>query len=387
MDGVPNKGRCPWHLPSVFQARHLIKQQFQWPAPRILFYKGTVIAVGAAMKNTIRKSLLSGCALALCFVAPAQALVIGGGDPGAYTTLGSYYTSVGQIQGYDTQGGEYAASGVVIAPNWVLTAGHVVSDATSLNFFLDAGGSWDSFSSSTRTAIKASDWIANPNYNGNLNSGYDIGLIHFDNAFSVNPAVLYTGTSEVGQVGTMVGYGSTGTGSTGYTSFDGLKRAGQNMIDAVAVTPGKGGNRILLSDFDSGSASDNSYGSASSLLLESLIAPGDSGGGLFTSCGTSSYLDDCLVGITSFGWGRLDGDPNSDYGDVGGFTRVSSFISWINSVIGSPSSGGGGGKGGKPHGASALEATSVTVPEPVTFSVFGMGLLGAFALRRRRKAN
>ena len=345
------------------------------------------IAVGASMKKFVGEGAL-GCVLALVIGGSAQALVIGSGSDSTYLALGSNYLSVGQIQGYDTQGGEYAASGVVIAPNWVLTAGHVVSDAMSLNFFLDGGGSWDSFAS--RAAIKASDWIANPNYTGNLNSGYDIGLIHFDNAFSVNPAVLYTGTGEVGQVGTMVGYGSTGTGSTGFTTFDGLKRGGQNMIDTVAVTPGKGGNRILLTDFDSGLAGDNSYGSSSSLLLESLIAPGDSGGGLFTSCGTSSYLDDCLVGITSFGWGRLDGNPDSDYGDVGGFTRVSSFISWINSIIGLPSSGGGGGgKGGgpKPRGTAGLEATAVEVPEPVTFSVFGAGLLGALALRRRRKAN
>jgi hypothetical protein len=116
----------------------------------------------------------------------------------------------------------------------------------------------------------------------------------------------------------MVGYGATGTGATGDVTFDGLKRAGQNMIDAVAITPGKE-NRILLSDFDSGLASDNSYGSAVPHALEAMIAPGDSGGGLFIPCGSAGYADDCLAGITSFGWGRLDGDPNSDFGDVGGF--------------------------------------------------------------------
>ena len=326
--------------------------------------------------------------MALALGGPAHALVIGGGLDSTYLDLGAQYLSVGQIHGFDS-GGEFAASGVVIAPNWVLTAGHVVYGATQLDFFLDSGGGWGSFAG--RSAISASDWQANPNYTGNLNSGYDIGLIHFNSAFTVGPAVLYTGTGEVGQVGTMVGYGATGTGATGATTFDGLKRGGQNMIDAVAITPGKGGNRILLSDFDSGQASDNSYGSSSPLSLESLIAPGDSGGGLFMPCGSpASFVDDCLAGITSFGWGRLDGNPDSDFGDVGGFTRVSSFLSWINSIIGSPSSGGGGGgKGGgpKPHGTSGFEATAVEVPEPITFSIFGVGLMGAVAMRRRKKVN
>jgi len=327
------------------------------------------------------------CATGLVLAAPAEAVVIGSGSDSAYQALAGYFPSVGQIYGTDSTGG-FAASGVVIASNWVLTAGHVTSGATSLSFFLDGGGDFSSFA--TRTGIAATNWLTNSGYNGNLNSGYDIGLIHFDTnfttAYGIAPAVLYTGTGEVGKVGTMVGYGATGTGATGDVTFDGLKRAGQNMIDAVAITPGKD-NRILLSDFDSGLASDNSYGSAVPHALEAMIAPGDSGGGLFIPCGSAGYADDCLAGITSFGWGRLDGDPNSDFGDVGGFTRVSSFVSWINGIIGGSSSGGGGKGGGpKPRGASGFAATSIVVdvPEPVTLSVFGIGLAGVLSLRRRK---
>ena len=134
----------------------------------------------------------------------------------------------------------------------------------------------------------------------------------------------------------------TGTGSSGATTFfDGLKRAGENMVDSVYKTPG-GSNRILLADFDSGLSSDNSYGSKSPLAHESLIAPGDSGGGLFEDFNGQSLL----TGITSFGWGRLDGNSNSDYGDVGGWTRVTYFNSWIDSVINQTAltvSGGGTG--------------------------------------------
>jgi hypothetical protein len=168
----------------------------------------------------------------------------------------------------------------------------------------------------------------------------------------------------------------TGTGSTGAITFDGLKRAGENMVDAVYRTPGSS-DRILLADFDSGSSSDNSFGSRSPLAYESLIAPGDSGGGLFELINGQNFL----TGITSFGWGRLDGDPNSDYGDVAGWTRVTYFNSWIDSVINQTV--GGSGKG-SPFG---LAATAVAVPEPETYAMLlaGLGLLGFAARRRKQK--
>src|SRR5262249_40532431 len=80
-----------------------------------------------------------------------------------------------------------------------------------------------------------------------------------------------------------------GTGSTGATTFDGLKRAGQNMVDAVLRTAG-GSNRILLADFDSGSSADNNFGSSAPLSMEAMIGPGDSGGGLFELLNGHNYL-------------------------------------------------------------------------------------------------
>ncbi len=326
-------------------------------------------------------------AAAVAVSTPASAIVIGSGSgsDSAYRALANYYPSVGQISGAGPNGG-FAASGVVIAPNWVLTAGHVVSGAKSLTFYLDGGGDFSSFGA--RSGIAATDWVTYPSFDGHAGSGYDLGLIHFATDFSVDlgidPATLYTGRGEIGAVGTMVGYGTTGRGSTGGTRFDGLKRAGRNAVDAAAYTPG-GGNRILLGDFDSGAAGDNSYGSSDPLAMEAMIAPGDSGGGLFVPCGGPSAADDCLAGITSFAWGRLDGDPNSDFGDVQGFTRVSSFLTWIDGYIspeGTPSPVAGGVNLPRTYG---LRLTDAAVPEPASAAILGAGLVALGVGRRRAR--
>src|SRR5262245_12721079 len=100
-----------------------------------------------------------------------------------YLNLGSSarYESVGLFSG-STPDFDYTGSGVVIAPNWVLTAGHMVDDATSLSFWV--GGK----------SYKASGWIAHPNWNGDLSTGWDIALVRFDKAITgVTPATRYFG--------------------------------------------------------------------------------------------------------------------------------------------------------------------------------------------------
>ncbi len=91
--------------------------------------------------------------------------------------------------------------------------------------------------------------------------------------------------------------------------------------------------RILLTDFDNPlNPNDSNYGSNSPLDLEYSIAPGDSGGGLFVEYNGRWEL----AGVTSF-INSTDGNPNGDYGDSNGYTRVSDYTGWINSIIPAPS--------------------------------------------------
>lgn len=311
-----------------------------------------------------------------------------------YLTLGANpaFASVGQVFG-NTSSYSFLASGVLIstgADSWVLTAGHVTAGATALSIQL-GGEIYD-----------ADAWFSHSKWNGDLARGYDIGLMRFDNTdiysdTGVEAATLYGSNGERGErgeIGTFVGYGTTGTGETGWDgSLPLVKRAGENVIDMFLNTGGKPGNsRVLLADFDNPlKDSDSSWGSPDPLALEYLIAPGDSGGGLFLC--DEDKIQCLLAGIHSFGWGRLDGDPNSDYGDASGHTRVSMFIDWIMEAMGlsggsTEESGGGGkdkpNKGKKPNGLMAYPY--IEVPEPGTMTLLAVGFAGIGLARRRRAA-
>lgn len=280
-----------------------------------------------------------------------------------YVSLGasSIYASVGRFDGRMGNSG-FIASGTLIAPDWVLTAAHVVDKATSLNFSI--GGA----------TYTGSSWTAYSGWNGDLMAGYDIGLVHLNSSVNVKPASLYTGTSELRQTATFVGYGMTGTGITGATKLDGKKRAGQNVIDGAQNA------RLLLSDFDNpNSRRDNYFGSATPLNLEGLIAPGDSGGGVFITTKAGTFL----AGVNSFG-AAWDGKVNSDYGDLCGYTRVSAFNSWIASVIGGSTSSSMSNVA--MNAASFRAFNTVDVPEPSTVCLLVSGGLLLFVWRRFRRA-
>jgi len=221
--------------------------------------------------------------------------------------------------GIYTSNGPYSGSGVLIAPDWVLLTAHELFLASSGTFTING------------MSYTSSQLISYPGWTyGKVIDDYDLGLVHLSSpVVGVTPATLYTGSSEMGLTGTYVGFGLTGTGLTGYQgSADFQKRACQNVLDGNFNEP----SVLLGSDFDNPhTTADNWWGDPTPLPLEGCVAPGDSGGGLFITIDSQTYL----AGIIAF-VAAVDGNANSDYGDLSGAGRVSAFVPWIESTIPEP---------------------------------------------------
>lgn len=248
------------------------------------------------------------------------------------------YQSVGRFL-YSVGSSGYIASGVLISPEWVLTAAHVIEGTDFLGGGL-SNMTFTLFSGMDSFVYTAMEWIPHPGWaatSGNYLAGYDIGLVRLSTSVTgFQPATLYPDDTLGIQAGTIVGFGNTGTGLTGFQQGTfGTKRAGQNMIDAqgdgVTIS-----SSILLTDFDHpDDPSQSLIGDSAPLALEYLSASGDSGGGLFITEGANTYL----LAITSFGWGYTDGNPDADYGDLAGFTATRPFQTWIETTTAVPEPG------------------------------------------------
>jgi len=277
-----------------------------------------------------------------------------------YTGLAgqSQFDPVGRMNWTDSNG-TFISSGTLITPQWMLTAGHTVDTTASSRTFTVGGSSYS-----------ASIAIAHPNWTGDLTAGFDIGLVRLDTPVTnVTPASVFglaLPSAFVGAVGTSVGFGATGTGLTGINAPAGTKRAGQNVVDGAGLIAGSttySGN-ILFSDFDNPDDPDDNLftGSAVPLALEYLIAPGDSGGGLFFQ---DTNGDWAVGAVHSFGL-AFDGNLDSDFGDAMGSTAISPHWEWIQETI------------------QQTEA-SLAVPTPAAI-VPGLVLVGLLVGRRRRAA-
>ncbi|UUA70964.1 S1 family peptidase [Cellvibrio sp. QJXJ] len=263
------------------------------------------------------------------------------------------FNGVGLIFG-DTGASPYSCSGTVINKNWVLTAGHCVNKAQAMQFYLPGETGWRFYEADT--------WVSHENFSDyGLVDGWDIGLMHFKTDFDVAPAQLYNGNNEFLHSSASVGFGYTGNGETGIEGIDYQRRAGTNIVDDIWSLQGDG-DQILWSDFDH--PTDPSFNFFDFIgadfddlatVLEIMVAPGDSGGGVFIQENGQIYLAGVHSFITDFTNNGL-----VDYGDAYGSTRVSSFIDWIDFHI-----------------------ATHEVPEPGSVLLLMLGGLGLFIQRRR----
>lgn len=233
----------------------------------------------------------------------AMASICGAGttDPSVsdskYVEYGEKHKCVVPIYGdYPGKSGggvvKFAASAVVVGPRWILTAAHIVKDASNVRVRV---GEKDH---------KVKKIVVNGKFDEEKVGMYDIAMCMSDEDMILDfYPDLYDGDDEEGKVSSICGYGSYGTLLSGAKKYDGKKRAGSNVVERVE-------NHVLV-------CSAEKEGRTS---MEFLIAHGDSGGGLF--------IDQKLAGVNSFVM-ATDGNPESDYGDECCHTRVSIFVPWI----------------------------------------------------------
>lgn len=277
---------------------------------------------------------------------PANAAIIRGDVPDSeYVNfaLDPMFDATGWLAGYTDAGKFLAGSAVLIAPQWVLTAGHVIDDGWTTMGFSLTPAIFDT--SIPQNLIMADSWFATPDYGADHIHGFgsDLALVHLTQPVEgIAPVVRATVPSQVGDLIYATGYGQHGTAGNGPGVFDGVERAGTNVIihDPLDLS-------FMYYAFDQPSFS-------STTPLEIQGSPNDSGGAWFNVHGE-------LIGINSFVDNAFD---TYSYTSTTAATKVWMYNDWIDSYVISP------------------------VPEPGTILLLGSCAPFLFVARcRQRKAS
>lgn len=238
----------------------------------------------------------------------AAAALAGTIDPNTpdekYLEFGKQFPSVVQISAVgpcdnpecDVKEHKHYGSAVVIRPHWILTAAHVVAGAREPTVIKDG------------KEYLLAPVTVHPDYDDDDIGFHDLALGYSPEDFKLAfYTPLYGAADELEKPVTIAGYGLHGTFLTGAVKSDRQRRAGHNRVEglerAVVICRPNKVNRFPL---------------------EFMIAPGDSGGGLF--------IGDKLAGINSFLM-ATDKKPDGTYGDESAFTRVSLYTDWIEEQI------------------------------------------------------
>lgn len=253
-------------------------------------------------------------------------------DPNVTTSpfggVGSFRVS---IPGF----GNFLGTGVPISRTHILTAAHLFdADSDGDSEAAPGGVSFSlNYSGNLSSTITASSIAIHPDY-----TGFNNPVVNDDLAIVTLSSPLPSGVPIYSLLGnpflnvqeiTLVGYGQSGNGNTGYTvnANRSIKRTGKNMAEVYAPDDeGSGSREVFYYDFDGPTPLSNIFGGLTlGNDLETVSGPGDSGGPSFVN----SHGANTLFGINTFSSQVLGGPAVGHFGSLGGGIVVSAYRNWI----------------------------------------------------------
>jgi hypothetical protein len=215
-----------------------------------------------------------------------------------YIEYGLKFPYIGIIIGQQKDNSPFYGSCVAYKDNIIITAAHLFYNYKTSIVIIN------------NKKIEITKIIAHENFKNDIFGKYDIAICLLSNPIALDwYPELYENNDESGALCSISGYGSTGTFITGVNNYKIEKRAGSNFIDTTQ------GSLMLCSPSVSHKKTE----------LEFLIAPGDSGGGLF--------IGNKLAGIHSGLIEDKGSQKTAKYGAVSAHTRISVYKEWIKDNI------------------------------------------------------
>jgi hypothetical protein len=225
-----------------------------------------------------------------------------------YIEYAKNFHYIGLINTKLEDGSVDTASVVAYKPKIIITSAHVFNESKKAKVFLNNKNMevkiikiYDKYIPRKTMTIKDDDLFEN--------KYYDIAVCLLDKDIGLEwYPDLYSNQDEKDKLCSISGFGITGTFIEGANKKDFKKRAGSNIIynaknDIITCSPSVYFNKTKL---------------------EFLIAPGDSGGGLF--------IDNKLAGISCGTYDLNNTKIVSGYGTIGVHLRISVYKEWIEKI-------------------------------------------------------
>jgi secreted trypsin-like serine protease len=230
------------------------------------------------------------------------------------------------------------ASGVLIAPQYIITAAHNVYD-NGIKKPAQIEFNGVTYTISTNAQVRTHPDYTTQNPVKDFTSG-DIAVVKLDTPVTnVAPVTRYTGTEEIGKQVVHKGFGArngNNNGKLGYNVIDGTAnqlnglgfkaiQSQQSLTNATSL--------CLITDYDNNTTAGNSLNvigsTAPPMPDELVVTAGDSGGGLCVRTNNGLRLVGIAVDLAG-----TDSNANLElenvYGRVSSYTRVSAYKNWID---------------------------------------------------------